>query len=71
MIKEIRIAAYQLVWLSTFDQGFLELARDRGFPVKGSFLLQPDMGKIKRYTTQVDHSTEETVIRWEETNEKD
>jgi hypothetical protein len=66
MTKEIRVGPCELVWLSNFDQGFLELARDKGFPVKGSFILQPDMDKIKNYTTHVDHSTEETVIKWEE-----
>lgn len=66
MIKEIKVAPCELLWLSSFDQGFLKLAKDKGFPVRGTFLLEPDMDQIKRYTTYVDHSTEETVVRWEE-----
>jgi len=63
-IKEIRITPNEIA--SPRHLNFLAIAKDKGFPTTGTFLLEVDGSKVKRYSYWTDPITGEFVIRWEE-----
>ena len=62
--KEIRITPNEI--LAPRYLNFLAIAKDKGFPTTGTFLLEVDGSEVKRYSYWTDQITDEFVIRWEE-----
>lgn len=63
-IKEVRISVDEI--LQPRYLNFLSIAKDKGFPTKGTFKPEVDNSKVKRYSYWTDPITDDFVIRWEE-----
>lgn len=64
MTKQIRISPHEI--LEHKHLNWLALLREKGFPIKGSFILEVDWDKIEAVTRYTDDKTDDVIIEWRE-----
>ncbi len=64
MTKQIRISPSDVVLPKHLN--WLALLKEKGFPVKGSLILEVDWDKIEAVTRYTDDKTDDVIIEWRE-----
>lgn len=62
MNKQIRISPSEGVK----HLNWLALLKEKGFPIKGSLILEVDWDKIEAVTRYTDDKTDDVIIEWRE-----
>ncbi len=64
MNKQIRISPHETLEYKHLD--WLALLKEKGFPIKGSLILEVDWDKIEAVTRYTDDKTDDVIIEWRE-----